>query len=165
MTGTAMQIISWLSMQDETKEFECDFVKEKKSLNQNSFYRKVIGLIAKKLRKPPCYIHNLMLRRSEIYASANGFPLWILLPDDDETEKWVEYHELYHYKPTLQYEDKPKGRFRWYRILKGTHEMTKEEMSRLIDVALDEMEQCEIMLPQDEAMVKAYEEHKKGKTK
>ena len=41
--------------------------------------------------------------------------------------------------------------------------MTKEEMSHLIDVALDEMEQCGIMLPQDEATLKAYEEHKKGK--
>ena len=165
MTGTAMQIIAWLSMQEEGKEFECDFAKEKKSLNQNSFYRKVIGLIAQKLRKPPCYIHNLMLRRTEIYADANGQAIWIPLKDNDETEMWVEYNELYHYKPTLQYEDKPNGRFRWYRVLKGTHEMSKEEMSRLIDVALDEMEQCGILLPQDEATLKAYEEHKKGKTK
>lgn len=163
MIGTAMQIISWLSMQEEGKEFECDFVKEKKSLNQNNFYRKIIGLITHKLKKPQCYIHNLTLRRAEIYASVNGHSLWIPLPDNDETEMWVEYHELYHYKPTLQYEDKPNGRFRWYRILKGTHEMTKEEMSHLIDVALDEMEQCGIMLPQDEATLKAYEEHKKGK--
>lgn len=164
MTGTAIECIAWLSTQKDGFLYDCDYHKEKRSLNQNAFYHMIKDLIAKSMKVPPCYVHNLLLRRCEVYEVLDGKVVCISLPDTDETEHWVEYNELYHYKPTLNtFENSSGTKWRWYKVLKGSKEYTAEEMSRLIDIALDELDHMGLSLPNDAATMKAYEEHMKGK--
>ena len=116
MTGTAMEIISWLSQQKDGQRYEISLCKEKRSLNQNSFYWEIVSMIARSLKKPDAYVHNLLLRRCEIYEKLDGKVVCISLPDTDEAELWVEYNEDYHYKPTLDYFENSNGtKWRWYK--------------------------------------------------
>ena len=89
----------------------------------------------------------------------------IPLPDTDEAETWAEYHELYHYAPTLQYYKNPETgeKWRWYRVMKGSKHYSKEEMCRLIDIALDEMRNMDLYLPSDAVFMKALQQHEKIK--
>lgn len=161
--GTAAECIVYLAGQKdgtfEVKPFE------KRSLQQNDFYWLIVQIIAKALKKPRAYVHNILLRRNEVYDTVNGFPICVPLPDDDKTELWVEYNDLHHYKPTLSFYETEKGKFRWYKRLKGSKEFSVSEMTRLIDLALDELNNMELMLPQDEETLKAYEKHQERKRK
>ena len=161
---TNLEAIAYLSTQQEGM---WDIVphKEKRSLSQNAFYHMIKGIIAKSMKVPPCYVHNLLLRRCEVYEMVDEKPVCISLPDTDEAEHWAEYHELYHYKPTLSTFQNSNGvTWRWYKVLKGSKEFSVEEMTRLIDIALDEMEHLGLMLPRDKATMEAYEQHKKKST-
>ena len=51
-----------------------------------------------------------------------------------------------------------------YKCLKGSRRFNVEEMSRLIDIALKELNDIGLMLPQEERFVKALEEHERIKT-
>lgn len=161
--GSLMDCISWLSKQKDG-EFEIKPY-SKRSLNQNRFYHMIKGIIAKALRVPPPYVHNLLLRRMEIFdTQPDGKVILELFTDDDRTDRWIEYHSELHLKPTMYRIKNDQGNFRFYQKLKGSSEYNPEEMSMLIDLALDEMESMGLMLPQDEATLKAYEEHKKHST-
>lgn len=163
MTGTALECISYLSQQKDGV-YDVTLHKEKRSLNQNSLYWECVGRIARTLKKPNCYVHNLLLRRCEIYEQIDGKVVCVPLPDTDEAELWAEYHELYHYKPTLnKFENSNGTEWRWYKVLKGSKEYDTAEMSRLIDITLDEMKNLEIPIPQDDAFTKALDEHEKIK--
>jgi len=160
MTGTAMEIISWLSQQKDGQRYEISLCREKRSLNQNSLYWEIVGIIARSLKKPDAYVHNLLLRRCEIYEKLDGKVVCISLPDTDEAELWVEYNEEYHYKPTLdRFKNSNGTQWRWYKVLKGSKEFDTSEMSRLIDIALDELNNMGLQLPQTERFMKALEEH------
>ena len=162
--GNLMDCISWLSKQKDG-EYEIKPY-SKRSLNQNNFYHLIKRIIAKGLHVPPPYVHNFLLRRMGIYdTQPDGKVILELYTDDDATEHWIEYHPDKHLKPTMYRIKNNQGNFRFYQKLKGSSEYTPDEMSMLIDLALDEMENMGLMLPQDEATLKAYEEHKKkGKT-
>lgn len=161
---TNLEAIAYLSTQPEGL-WDITPHKTKRSLNQNSLYWMAVGIIAKALKKPNCYIHNLLLRRCEIYEQIDGKVVCVPLPDTDEAELWAEYHELYHYKPTLERFTNTNGtEWRWYKVLKGSKEYNMEEMARLIDIAIDQLESMGLMLPQDAATVKALEEHEKIKS-
>lgn len=164
MIGTTLECIGFLSHQTEGK-WEVTKYHEKRSLQQNDFYWLIVGIIAQALKKPNAYVHNLLLRRNEVYDTVNGFEICVPLPDDDATELWVEYNDLHHYKPTLKFFENEKGKFRWYKKLKGSKEFEVSQMTRLIDLALDELANMELMLPQDEETLKAYEKHQERKKK
>lgn len=161
---TNLEAIAYLSTQPEGL-WDIEVHKEKRSLNQNSFYHMIKSVIARAMKEPPAYVHNLLLRRAEIYDSLDGKVICMPLPDTDEAEKWAEYHPDYHYKPTLEKFTNSNGTvWRWYKVLKGSKDMNAEEMSYLIDIALNQMENMGLMLPRDSATMKAYEEHKKNST-
>ena len=158
--GTALDCIVYLSKQKEGT-FEVKPY-EKRSLNQNDFYHEIKGIIAQALREPPPFVHNLLLRRLEIFdTQPNGKIILDMLSDDDITARWIDCHPDKHLKPTQYRFTNDQGKFRIYQQLKGSRFFTTEEMSRLIDLALDEMENMGLMLPTDEATVKAYEKHMK----
>lgn len=163
---TNLEAIAYLSTQPE-RLWDIVPHKEKRSLNQNAFYHMIKGIIAKAMLEPPAYVHNFLLRRTEIFKMCDGEPERVLLPDTDKAEEEAMYDEVRHRKPVKGDRGKKKtvkGDMRWYMELKGTHEMNTAEMSYLIDIALNEMENMGLMLPKDAATMKAYEEHKKHST-
>ena len=152
MIGTAMECIAWLSTQKEGM-FEVETHKEKRSLNANALYHKMVGQMAKALHLSNASMHNLLLRKYGVHQLIENEEVYVALPDTPETEKKVEEDEETHFQPT----NKRTGSRRWYVMLKPSHEFTTAEMSRLIDGTADEMRQMGLIPPMDEEIHKAIE--------
>ncbi len=159
--GTVLECIAHLSKLKEGL-YEIHEHKQKRTLNQNSFYWQIVGMIAKALREPNIYVHNLLLRRLEIYEIIDDFEVLILLPNTDRAEKQSFYNEELHVKP-IRGEQGIQGKFRWYKVLKGSRNFTTEEMNRLVEMALNELRDMGLQLPQEERFIKALEEHERIK--
>ena len=67
MTGSAMEVIAWLSTQKDGQTFDCDYHKEKRSLNANALYHKMVGQMAKTLHLSNASMHNLLLRKYGVH--------------------------------------------------------------------------------------------------
>lgn len=158
--GTVIECIAHLSSLKEGI-FEIKEHKPKRSLSQNAFYWQCTEQVAKAIMQPKAYVHNLLLRRCEIYETIGIQPILVVLPDTDSAEMWALYSEDYHFKPTLDF-DKKNG-LRWYRVLKGSKDFTVEEMNLLIEQVLSEIEVNHLELPLDKATQRALEEYEKIK--
>ena len=158
MIGTALECIAWLSTQKDGT-FEVDFHKEKRSLNANALYHKMVGQMAKALQLSNASMHNLLLRKYGVHQLIENEEVYVALPDTPETEKKVEEDEETHFQPT----NKRTGSRRWYVMLKPSHEFTTAEMSRLIDGTADEMRQMGLIPPMDEDIHKAIENYERSK--
>ena len=158
--GKPDDLIEWLSFQDKDTLLDIFPHAEKKSLNQNSFYWEIVGIIAKALREPNAYVHNYNLRLCEVYDGEEC----VAIKDTTEAELKTMYDQNKHYKPTSStFENSSGVKFRWYRKLKGLRELSKEETSRLIDIALGQMQDMDLCLPREERYLKALEEHERNK--
>ena len=101
MTGTAMECIAWLSTQKDGM-FDVEIHKEKRSLNANALYHKMVNQIAKALKISNAAAHNQLLRKYGVHQIIEGDEVWIALPDTPETEKTVEEDEYNHFQPTMR---------------------------------------------------------------
>ena len=159
MNGTILECIAWLSQQKEGT-FDVTPHVEEHTDPQIRLYWQVVRAISKVLREPPAYVHNYNLRLAEYYDGTQCKPVL----DTDEAELKVMYDHDEHYKPTHETFENFNGvKFRLYRKLRGIRQLNVDEMSMLIDIAIGQMNDIGAMLPRDEATLKAYEEHKKGK--
>lgn len=158
--GTILECIAWLSQQKEGL-FEIFPHIKKRSLSANALYWECVGRISKFEKKPDAYIHNLILRRMNIVESINGRPLEMRLPDTDEAERQAEYDELVHLKPTLRFGEDEYGRYRIYQLLKGSSEFNVEEMTRLIDLVIDELRNYDLPVPGEEDIQRAIRDYER----
>lgn len=154
--GTILECIAWLSSQKEGL-FEIFPHIKKRSLSANKLYWECVDRIARCEKKPKAYIHNILLRRLDIPEEIDGCTIYVPLPDTDSAELWAEYNELYHYSPTTQC----KSGKRWYKMLKGSSQFNVEEMTRLIDLVIDELRNYGLPVPGEEDIRKAIEQYER----
>ena len=64
MIGLPKQIINWLLEQKQDKKYEIKEYTDKRSLDQNKYYWKLLGELAKKMRVSPDEIHFEMIKLS-----------------------------------------------------------------------------------------------------
>lgn len=93
--------------------------------------------------------------------SINGRPLEMRLPDTDEAERQAEYDDLVHLKPTLRFGEDEYGRYRIYQLLKGSSEFNVEEMTRLIDLVIDELRNYDLPVPGEEDIQRAIKNYER----
>ena len=166
MTGTAMQIIQWLTKQKDGQVWEIKRHYEKRSLTQNSLYWKLIGLMADEMRLPKPEVHNKMLRAYGQVQGIDGRLITVTIPDTEKAEKQTLLAESYHVKPTSQVKLGTKNQlFRTYVLLKGSHELTTEEFSVLLDGTIREAQSIgiETITPLELEAMRAYEVHHQRK--
>ena len=165
MTGTAMQIIQWLTKQKDGQVWEIKKHLEKRTLSQNAYYWNLCGKIADALRMPKEQVHNEMLRSYGQVERLAGGLVTVPIPDTDKAEQEVLRSMKYHLKPTSQVRAGTKGMYRTYVMLKGSHDMTTEEMSILVDGIVQEAKQLgiETLTPAELEAMRAYEEHHQRK--
>lgn len=126
--------------------------REKRSKDANAYFFVLVDKLADVLRVSKPYIHNLMLRKYGRIQTIDGRPVWVVLPENEETFKKVEEEDTLHLKPTAEVKEGKDGRmYRTYLLLKGSHEMNTLEMNILLDgVIADCKEQgIETMTPQE----------------
>lgn len=153
MIGTAEQIAVWLMRQEKSgKTYEIKEHKDKRSLTQNSYYWKLLSILARKLHLTNARLHNLMLRDCSYPFIIGGQMAMQPIPDTEEAENEVLEAVTYHLKPTSGViEGKNGAMFRWYVVLRGSSTMNTEEMSGLLDRLIAECKEQGIeTLPPDE---------------
>ena len=125
---------------------------KKRSLDANAYYWQLLGKLASVQKLSNSYCHNVMLRRYGVLEEMDGKPVYLVIPDTDEAEKKADESETYHIKPTANVREGNDGKmYRTYMLLKGSHEYSTAEMSRLISGLVDECKQCgiETMTPDE----------------
>ncbi len=138
MQGTPLQIIQWLYEQDKDKQFTIKEHKEKRSLNANNYYWKLVNEIANKLHTSKEEVHERMIKR---YSQSE----YISVLEDVDISKFVRYFEE---KNTFIFNNR---KFKSYLVFKGSSEMDTKEMSILIDGIVSEAKEMGIeTLPPDE---------------
>lgn len=163
MIGTALQIIRWLSGQNQEGEWEIKRHRKKRTLSQNNYYWELVEKIANVQRLPKAQVHNEMLRSYGPVQGIDGRMVTVTIPDTEKAWKQALLATSYHIKPTSQVKMGTKNQmFRTYVMLKGSHEMNTEEMSILLDGTVREAQDngIETLKPYELEMMKHGEHHK-----
>ena len=123
---------------------------QKRSLNANAYYWRLVGEMAKRLNVSNGYCHNQLLRRYGTLLSDEEQPWAVRVPDTPEAIKRVDEDTELHLMPTSKVvvED---GIYRIHMIIKGSHEYDTAEMSKLINGAVSEAQEMgiETMTPEE----------------
>lgn len=162
-TGPARGAITFLLDQKGDALWDVVPHKEKRSLSQNAYYWVLIGKMAKHLRISNAELHNRLLRRYGQLMIVAGVLASTYLQDDDETEQATLEAETYHLKPTSTVITDRKGRrLRAYVLLRGSSDYNSEEMSMLLQGAVEEANQMgiETLTPDELARMRMYEQEK-----
>ena len=145
MTGTTLQLIRWLTGQKPEAVWDVKKHTQKRTLSQNAYYWQLVGKIADVKRLPKSKVPNMMLRDYGQAQGIDGRLVTVTIPDTDKAFEEAIRSETFHIKPTSQVKLGTKNQmFRTYILLKGSHEMTTEEMSVLVDGAVQEAQNLEI---------------------
>jgi len=138
----------------EIKEY-----RKKRSLDQNAMYWSVLTQFAKAMRMGNSEAHNRMLRDYGQLERYEDRPVYVVLPDTEEAERYALDAESYHVKPTSQVKHGNDGKdYRTYMLLRGSSTYDTTEMTRLLDGLLDECRQIGIDVLSDEerALLEAF---------
>ena len=118
---------------------------KKRSLDANSYYWLLVGKLSKALNISMPHCHNLMLRRYGTFKLFGGQVMYVVLPDTEEASRDADEDEECHIKPTSQVKEGKDGlMYRTYILLKGSHEYSTSEFSRLVEGLVDECKQVGI---------------------
>ena len=129
---------------------------DKRSLDANAYYWKLLNELAKVLQTSNEELHNQLLDSYGTLAEdEDGNCIIHFLP---ETEDYLRYkHE--HYKPTGIIVEFEGVRYCKYYRIKGSSQYNTQEMSRLIDGLISECKECgiETLTPEElERMMVQY---------
>ena len=141
ITGNALTIVSFLMGEgiDKQQLWDLNIHKEKRSLNQNSYYWVLLEKIAVKSHEPKAKLHNVNLRHLGLVQRVADKPVYILLPDTDKAEEDTLNAETYHLAPRSETKIGTDGKtYRWYVMLRGSSDYNVEEMSALVDLAVQD---------------------------
>lgn len=160
MTGNATQIIRWLTDQRPDEVWEIKKHRQKRSLDANGYYWKIVTDIAEIMQTSKNEVHNTLLRRYGQAQGVDGRLVEVYLPDTEKAAKSALMAEEYHLKPTSYVKVGSKGQtFRAYILLRGSRTYDSREMSILIKGALDEAEQIGIKIELTPAEMERYGQH------
>ena len=122
--------------------------REKRSLQQNSYYHLLLTKIATELKISEPHCHNMLLRKygQLLYLGENV--VYLILPDTDSSAKDADEASEYHVKPTSEVKPGKDGKmYRTYLMLRGSSDLDTAEMTRLIDGAI--LEAKDLGIPTD----------------
>ena len=125
--------------------------REKRSLDANAYYWKLVSDLAEALHVSKPYLHNDLLRKYGQIAIIDGKAVYAVIPDTDEAQREIDEAQVKA--------GKGGGMYRTYMMLRGSHEYDTREMSQLIDGLINECREVGIeTLPPGELerMMAAY---------
>lgn len=119
--------------------------REKRSLDANRYFWKLVTLLADATNTSNTFVHNLMIAQ---YGQIDEDMRKISL---DDSIDWREVVWL-HLRPTTEIHITEDGEvMRYYIVMRGSHTYDTKEMSRLIDGVVDECKHVGVeTLPPDE---------------
>lgn len=124
LVGNKNKIISWLLNQEEKKIFEIKEYKEKRNLDQNAKYYKLLNELALTLKIGVEELHFEMLKKHSVRYQ-------VLIPEDIEL-RGIKYYEL---KKTIKKDNKL---FYIYEVYVPSHELKTDEFALLLNGLVEE---------------------------
>ena len=119
--------------------------RNKRSNDANGYYWQLVEKIAEAIHVSKPFLHNRNLRRYGQIATLDGKPMYLVLPDTDESQREIEESEMYHLKPTTQVKQGKDGlMYRTYMMLVGSSEFDTKQMAVLIDGVVSEAKELGI---------------------
>lgn len=135
--------------------------REKRSLDANAYYWKLLSELADRLDVSKPYLHNHLLRLYGQPEIIDGKLIYLVIPDDEAGSRKVDEAETYHVRPTSEVKAGKDGTmYRTYMMLRGSSDYNTAEMSHLIDGLIEECKAqgIETLPPEEvERMMQAYE--------
>lgn len=134
-----------------SKPYNCilEPVKEKRTLTANAYYWVLVDKLKAVLRTDTRSLHReLLARYGETATDSQGTPILFRMAQD------IKPSELGNiYIDAIGTQDG----YVTYRVLKGSHEMTKQEFARLLDGLISECKEADIEVLPDEELKRLYE--------
>lgn len=130
LIGNKNKIISWLLNQEENKIFEIKEYKEKRNLDQNAKYYKLLNELALTLKIGVEELHFEMLKNYSVRYQ-------ILIPKETEL-RGIKYYEL---KKTIKKDNKL---FNIYELYVPSHELKTDEFAMLLNGLIEECKNQDI---------------------
>lgn len=131
MVGNPKQLIVYLATCDDEKTYEVKEHREKRSLDANAFYWKMITEIAGVLGESKEKLHLKMLKEyGEVYS--------VLLPKEHDITGLIKYYEI---ESCIE---KNGRKFISYKAYLPSSEMNTKQMARLIDGVVSEAKELGI---------------------
>lgn len=124
LIGNKNKIISWLLNQGEDKIFEIKEYKEKRNLDQNAKYYKLLNELALTLKIGAEELHFEILKNYSVRYQ-------ILIPKETEL-RGIKYYEL---KKTIKKDNKL---FNIYEVYVPSHELKTDEFAILLNGLIEE---------------------------
>ncbi len=148
--------LSELGQLDLSKDYVVTIAPQKarRTLDANAYYWQLCRKISRETKVPLVELHNRNLAYVGIaWTNEDGKKHWLLQPDNDF---WLKQKEI-HFSPTDRTEDRKGNIYRWFYLLKPSHEMDKSEMSMLIDSVVEDAKSLgiETLTPDELARLKA----------
>ena len=139
MTGNAQEIIAFLFDADKKQIWDIFPHKEKRKLTQNAYYWVLLEKLAVKTHIAKAELHNINLRHLGLIERVGDKPVFILLEDTEKVEKQTLLADTYHLAPRSETKVGTDGKtYRWYVMLRGSSSMNVQEMSALVDLAVQD---------------------------
>ena len=171
ITGTALDIVAFLMSDAADKKAVYDLTlhqeKKRRTLSQNAYYWQLLEKIAVKSHESKAKIHNINLRHLGLVLRIEDRPVYILLPDSEKAENEALNAITYHLAPRKETKVGTDGKtYRWYVMLRGSSEMNVEEMSALVDLAVQDAAGLgiEVLSPDELENMRRLEKEAKSET-
>lgn len=158
MIGTPIELIRFLSEQEQDKKFDLEEHKEKRSLDSNSYFHVLCDKLRQKLGISMAACKNdLITSYGQIDYDEHGKQ--IVLKANIPVESMRE-QEYLHCKPVKAESEN----VIFYRVYRGSHTYNTAEMSRLIEGTISECKEqgIETATPDELARMAALWERKHG---
>ena len=150
-------------LRGKTIDITMGLFSKKRSKTANAYYWELNGKLAKAIGVSKSRMHNILLRRYGVTEVVNGDLVYAMLPDTDEAETQIIESDTYHLKPTSNVREGKDGiDRRGYIFLKGSSQMTADEMAALIDGTVDECKQVGIETMTPRELNELYEMEKRN---
>ena len=137
--------------------------KKHRSLDANALYWKLIGELGRVLNISNSALHNSILSRYGVFEEVDGQLCYVMVKDTDEAFKRISESELYHLKATSEVVSGKDGDYRRYIMMKGSHDYTTSEFSRLLNGLVDECRMMGIQTESDDEIAHIMELYKGAK--
>ena len=155
ITGKANDLVLFLMGADRDTLYDLTEHKEKRSLSQNAYFHRLVGLLARGEQSQFFVKKNELILQygvHEFERDKDGKLIIEYLPDNDDYKR----HETKHYFPT-QYGGEIKGVVvRAFLLLIGTHKYKANEMVHLIECTRNECLGADIPMSE----IETFEEKK-----
>lgn len=144
--GTPKELIKKLLELDQEKIYELKEYREKRTLNQNSYYHSLLNQLAVKLRIPAEELHFEMIKKS--------CPFEEYLIIEEATLRGLEYYEI---RGRIKRDDKI---YKIVRVHVGSSKLNTSEMGILLDSLIEEckLQGINTLTPAELAKMRALEE-------